>query len=340
MKNLIFRLFMSFYVEGFGQISKDSSIVDKSFYILQKPQKEYTGTFKNGIPYEGFFKIKKQEWVWVDFYEKGVKKYQYSNDYLKNMEKPSHILDIQSKYENGKIIDGEEYKHLKKAFLTKKIVKGNLESFMVDLFAVHYFNRITFKIQKDTILITNLDEEKALTKIYFKDKKAVTELFNAGKIVYYVEQINNELENLPANSTVSCNNISGLVRCVASKNMLNEQEASGELKINLTLIETIDFSDKNNVKDLFEYMVAFWEQEDSVRRTYINEENEKNAILYMAYLTTDDKGKIIKGVVWKEAKSTQKAFYKLYDKGKVTNQAEKTLQDFQAVFMKYLESRF
>ena len=86
-------------------------------------------------------------------------------------------------------------------------------------------------------------------------------------------------------------------------------------------------------------MVVFWGQEDSIYEVYVSEQ-EKKVILHMTYLDTNDKGQITDGVAWKEAKSPQKAFYEIYKKGKKIKTEEKTLQDFQTIFMKYLESGY
>ncbi len=340
MEKLTFLIIMALYLDGFGQVSKDSSIIDNSFYIKQKPQKEYIGIFKNSIPYEGFFKIGRKEPFWVDYYEKGVKKYQYSQDYLKNLDKnyETHKLDIQSTYENGEIVDGESYKNIRKGFSTQKRAKGKLESFMVDLFEVHYFNRITFKKSNNTILITNLEDKNALVKMYFKDKNLVIELFNDNKIRYQIEKIDYILEKLPANSTISCTKIDDVVHCGASKSFLKEIGLSGDLKISQKLITNLIIPQKNNIEEVFEYMATFFEQEDSIYKIYMHDEQPK--MLYMAHLTTNDKGQIIDGVAWIEQKTLKKSFFDEYKQGKKVKTEEKDLQDFQAIFRKYLENRY
>ena len=102
----------------------------------------YTGIYKNDKPFSGYFATDSKEFKHVDYYENGIIKYQYSNNYLENLEKyiyPNY--DIKSTYKDGKIVDGPEYIKLDRQFISKYWKNGVLTSYDIDLFAMHYFNR-------------------------------------------------------------------------------------------------------------------------------------------------------------------------------------------------------
>lgn len=198
------------------------------FIITEDPREEYIGIYKNGLPFDGYFYDNESEFKRVNLYKNGALIYQYSNDYLKNMER--YVLpeyDIKSTYKDGKIVDGLEYILMDKSLIIKKWNKGILQTIDWDLFAVNYFNRIHFALIKDRIEITEY-QSKGKIMISKKDNELLSELFLKDKIIasktsrsvavndslpkngnrIYViqdnslkvyDQINNEIENNRAN---------------------------------------------------------------------------------------------------------------------------------------------
>ncbi|MBO6185250.1 MAG: hypothetical protein J6O88_11295 [Chryseobacterium sp.] len=140
-----------------------AKIKDYSFTIAEKPQEFYEGIYKNGKPFSGYFETEDdREFKQVDYYENATPKFQYSNDYLKNMDNYRHqYYDIKSTYKNGKIFDGVEYKLNEKQFVTRYWKNGVLQSFDWDLFAMHYFNRIHFELKNNTIEINDMQGKKS-----------------------------------------------------------------------------------------------------------------------------------------------------------------------------------
>ena len=140
-----------------------AKIKDYSFTIAEKPQEFYEGIYKNGKPFSGYFETEDdREFKQVNYFESGVLKFQYSNDYLKNMDNYRHQLyDIKSTYKDGKIFDGVEYKLNEKQFITRYWKNGVLKSFDWDLFAMHYFNRIHFELKNNTIEINDMQGKKS-----------------------------------------------------------------------------------------------------------------------------------------------------------------------------------
>lgn len=137
-------------------------VKDFSFDISEKPQSSYEGVFKNGKPFSGYFETEdSREFKQVNYFENGILKFQYSNDYLKNMDNFRHqSYDIKSTYKDGKIYDGIEYKLDEKQFISRYWKSGVLQSFDWDLFAMHYFNRIHFELKNNNIEINDMQGKK------------------------------------------------------------------------------------------------------------------------------------------------------------------------------------
>lgn len=138
-------------------------VKDYSFAVSEKPQDSYEGIFKNGKPFSGYFETEySHEFKQIDYFENGIPKFQYSNDYLKNMENYKHqYYDIKSTYKEGKIFDGAEYLLNDKQFITRYWKNGILKSFDWDLFAMHYFNRIHFELKNNNIEINDMQGKKS-----------------------------------------------------------------------------------------------------------------------------------------------------------------------------------
>jgi antitoxin component YwqK of YwqJK toxin-antitoxin module len=140
-----------------------AKIKDHSFTIAEKPQEFYEGIYRNGKPFSGYFETEDdREFKQVNYFEDGIRKFQYSNDYLKNMDNYRHQLyDIKSTYKNGKIFDGVEYKLNEKQFVSRYWKNGVLKSFDWDLFAMHYFNRIHFELKNNNIEINDMQGKRS-----------------------------------------------------------------------------------------------------------------------------------------------------------------------------------
>jgi len=161
-------------------------VKDFSFDISEKPQSSYEGIFKNGKPYSGYFETEdNREFKQVNYFENGILKFQYSNDYLKNMDNFRHqTYDIKSTYKDGKIVEGVEYKLKEKQFTTKYWKNGVLQAFDWDLFAMHYFNRLHFELKSNSIEVSDMQaKRKAEIKIDQSKDTFNKQLSIDGKIV-------------------------------------------------------------------------------------------------------------------------------------------------------------
>ncbi|WP_159086004.1 toxin-antitoxin system YwqK family antitoxin [Flavobacterium faecale] len=183
---------------------KDNQIQSVSyseqFILLDVPQQIYTGTYKNGLPFDGFFREDGNEIKTIEYYENGILKHQYSNDYLKNMEKYSFPeYDLKSTFKDGKVFDGMEYKKESKSYISKKWKNGVLQSIDFDVFAMHYFNRISFNFLKESIEITDYQSKGELI-IEEKNKILTMRLIGKGQTLFSKTSNNSTIgDELPRN---------------------------------------------------------------------------------------------------------------------------------------------
>lgn len=131
------------------------------FTIKENPKPTYEGIYKDGKPFNGYFKIDKiiDDIKLISYYEKGALKYKYSFDFIEQMDNYEHYLYTdKSTYLNDNIINGNLYELQSRAALIKKnYVKGKLTQFDINLFAMHYFGRFSFVLNKDKIIISEFN---------------------------------------------------------------------------------------------------------------------------------------------------------------------------------------
>lgn len=142
---------------------KDNQISTVDYYnftIKDNFEDVYTGKFKNQQPYEGYFlnDTIMREFPVVNFYEKGQMKYQYSFDFLEQMDSYEHYLyNVKTDFVNGKINNGMLYKMIgDRVLLRENYSSGKVVNFDLNLFAMHYFNRVSFKSEKDEIMVSEM----------------------------------------------------------------------------------------------------------------------------------------------------------------------------------------
>ncbi|MCH5599191.1 toxin-antitoxin system YwqK family antitoxin [Niabella ginsengisoli] len=123
-----------------------SSVEYFNFTIKEKPQESYKGKYKNGNPFHGYFanQIIVDKIYLIDYFENGKIKYQYSFDILEQLEGYRHyIYNHKAEFENGKVLNGAEFiPPTKNGFLKINYKNGVADALEINLFAMHYFNRI------------------------------------------------------------------------------------------------------------------------------------------------------------------------------------------------------
>ena len=243
------------------QISKEkmyengnlAKIVNTTFHITEKPQNTYEGIYKNGKPFSGYFETEEdREFKQVDFYENGEKKFQYSNNYLENMDNYRfQQYNIKSIYKDGKIFDGVEYDLKDRQFISRYLKNGVLTSFDWDLFAMHYFNRIHLELKGNTIEMNDMQEKTEGSIIIDASKNSFTKkLMINGKLI----DTKNYSENKVKTATITLYSIED--EKLTSKNTESiqfEEEPIGNsewiFKIYLTIDHTL-----NSAQQVFNHL--------------------------------------------------------------------------------------
>ncbi|MGS0528341.1 hypothetical protein ACU8V7_27150 [Zobellia nedashkovskayae] len=269
-----------------------------------------TGTSKKNI----------SEHVIVDYYKKGKQIYQYSNDYLKLLENegsngfeynPIQTLDIESSYKEGKIYSGFAYIDNENSFTTKEIEKGKTKKIDIDVFAMHYFNRVTIKEVDDVLEITTLDDENSKILIEKVMDTLTCKLVDKKVIAYKVNKVFN-FQDLPKNSMIRSSIFQNepLTIVMRIDKELENQSSCQELFRNISLF---------NFKDLDDFYTKF--------ELANNEQNnfEKVALL-IAYVMTDENSAIKNGIYWEPTNGGQ---YHEYLKGSELKIESQTLEEFQ-----------
>lgn len=322
----------------YAQNQENRTETDSSFVITSKPAAVYSGTYKDGKPFNGFFKtvLSGLNLYLVDEYENGQARYQYSKSGLEEgIGGGKNFLDTRSVYKDGKIVEGPEYFQLEGGLTVKDWKQGKMEHFTVDLFAVNYYNRIVLEKKADTILIRNLEDTLSNIKIYDKDQRLTSEMSASGKPLFYNQQIAFDLNKLPANSRIMGMKKDGVTYYNASKNIELTVEPLHVHKINTKLFFSLFLPKTTDLNLVFQYLGDFFSKEEALLAIYKSGAVKETAEV-LTYLQTDAQGKVISGINWTAGSSP---YYEIYNKGKLSKKEPKTLAAFQPVFTKYMQDQ-
>ncbi|GAA4114848.1 hypothetical protein GCM10022393_14680 [Aquimarina addita] len=158
------------------------------------------GAYKDGIPYQGYFIKNIKEILVVDYYEKGIKKYQYSPQSIMSNDYEQPLLSTKSIYKKGEIYDGETYEWGKNSLTIRKFNEGKREGLILWVFAMHYGNVITtvkttsgyiitegthpnLRIVSDNENILLMDEDHEISR----KEKNIKSLSNV-RLLYYLKE--------------------------------------------------------------------------------------------------------------------------------------------------------
>jgi antitoxin component YwqK of YwqJK toxin-antitoxin module len=258
---------------------------DKVFLISETSKETYTGIFKNGKPFDGYFCDLKNEIKTIDYYENGEQKFQYSNDYLKNMDNYQYpVYDLKAVYKNNKIIDGIEYQRGSKFLIQKHWKNENLQAIDLDLYAMHYFNRIHFEIKKEGIEISEL---KSDAKIIIEEKdKTIIKMLVSNNRILQTNSVKYEHINQPltSNSNVIYFIKNNEIKCQVytfskiQKDSINENEEQFIQTILSKIYPNLDF-EANSIPDYFNQISKVLNVTDDKKDTFLlfNKDFDENA---------------------------------------------------------------
>lgn len=232
-----------------------------------------------------------------------------------------------------------EEKEIESGKITKNYSNDKLENFTVEIAANAYYNSFFFTKVKDTIIIKNVTEEKAVIKIYVKDKKKVSEFLYEGKPIFYQEVIDFNTNKLPPKGKIW-----GTLSDGEKTSYLfyrdNLSKAKGDdFEKSYKLFSFLTTSEYNVTTDLlFTEIADFFSEEDAVLKIYLSRYRNKTMseakLFKTTYLTTNELGQIKNGVLW-TGKSPNKGEYRLYENQKIVKTENMDLNSFQQIFNDY-----
>lgn len=330
-----------------------------SFVIVDNPQEKYKGIYKEGMPYEGYFPKGDPEFPRVDYYEKGKLKFQYSldiyqmalneeseeiettaemtdeayNTYLKNRYKPK--LNIKSTYHNEQIVDGYSYEEIKSGLLTRKIENANTIALFVDVFAMHFYQRINIILEGERIHIKSptmeMSEENLKIQLYREDNTWITkqELNQETIGLYYF--VIGEPKKLPSNTTFFIYNKEENTYGYGYKEFEHMGSGMNLMDINSMYFGNPKMFQTKNMETFFEDFIDSYTVQMSKEEVRPQEPE-----IYKGYMNTDEKGKVIKGIRFFE--NGEDTYYKEYGKSNVLKNEKVSLLDFQNIFKTYLKN--
>jgi len=337
LKSYIF-IVIAFLTSSTALGQTNEIVRDSSFVIAEDVKDFYEGTYKDGAPFDGYFKTGERDFYQVNYYKKGVLKYQYSKDFLALMlhveseqgyeQKPT--MDLKTTYKNQKVWTGREYLTVKDAITTKIWNKGILSGLLLDVFAAHYYNRLTFDIKSDTLFISDFKEKDGLTAVYFEGDNTVTDFFNNSKLVSQRKLVDVASKQFPANSQMMCTYLNDEISCT----VIQLYDTTIQMPtFYQSLNYFIDGLKKDKVEDIVQALADGLSSEEKMKTVF-----QRNPELqYAGMAETDKSGAISEGILW--FKSPDNGHYKIYENGTVTAEEAVDIVGFQDVANTYFEKK-
>ena len=223
------------------------------FSIESKPQKSYKGIYNSGKKYQGYFRGEAiiDEFKIIDYYENGELKFQYFFDYLKQGDNlGSFNYDIKIEYKDGKILNGYSYQLLGSAGVLRTEYRGGRAvSFDWDVFAMHYFNRITVSQNNDQLLIKQLENQDTF-KVVERNNKLLIEKLDSNKTSIGTSWIGSatNLENAVIVYYINGNELKSLK--IGNPNLYSDSDIISNILLNL-----IYAYDGNKVEGLLKFLI-------------------------------------------------------------------------------------
>lgn len=303
------------------QNNKLQSIIYSNFLIKEKPQGSYIGIYQNEKPYEGYFinEIILNEIPLVDYYEKGELKYQYSFDFLDQLDDYQfYEYNQKSVYKNGEIVDGFEFFESEEGFLLRIGYKNEKANYLeMNIFAIHAFNRFTFDYNGKEIVVKDFEKQTSI-KLTEKNNGIFAEVFDEnGKLIVNNQQ--KEVEKGSPNSTTIYK---------VENNLLKEENISSESlnpliekvykEINPLIVliySSVAYNRTMKIDNLFSQFVEIFKS-NNIQKLFSQESFIEGPNKALSSLSYNQNGKPDWGIKITE---TNKIFsVEFYEEGKIT----------------------
>ncbi|MFE7086132.1 hypothetical protein ACFU8T_09165 [Sphingobacterium spiritivorum] len=282
--------------------NKMTSIEYFDFTISEDPQESYVGEYKDGKPFDGYFKSDTliDNIQLISYYEKGTLKYKYSFELLEQLENYMHYTyDRKSEYVNGKIVNGPEYKLADRyAMITSHYESGKVTAFDVNVFAMHYFNRIIFKYSNDKLSISEMTTPLRIVASV-KDKNIVAELWKDDTLIKKSRGITMPEEGSRNSITRFYVDNQQIKKYIMAVDTLDEQidEEDSNSLVN-KLFYQFPVENNTDLENVFKRFYDNFNQEDLNRvfEMSINENFPINETNYLGDLQYDENAKAVMGL--------------------------------------------
>ncbi len=321
------------------------SVIYSNFLIKEKPQASYTGIFQNGKPYDGYFinKIILNEIPLVDFYEKGELKYQYSFDFLEQLDDYQfYEYDQKSVYKNGKIVDGFDFIDNDEGFLLRIGYKNEKANYLeMNLFAMHAFNRFTFDYSGKEIIVKDFEKQTSI-KLTEKNNGIFAEVFDeSGKLI--INNQHKEVQKGSPNSTTIYKVENNLLKeeniSLESLNPLIEKVYKEVNPIIILIYSSVAYNRTMKIDDLFNQLAEIFKS-NHIQKLYRQESFIEDPNKVLSSLSYNKNGKPDWGIKITE---TNKVFsVEFYEEGKITftkkvNSLDQVQETINSLLVKYEE---
>lgn len=311
--NLTERLFLKEYDEGFERIEKYennelSAIEYFNFTIDENPQESYQGKYKNGKPFQGYFQnqVVVDDIHLVDYYENGQIKYQYSFNFLEQMDNYRHyVYTEKAEFENGKVINGAEFlPPTRNSFLKLNYKNKKVNGLEINLFGMHYFNRINFIREENEIRVTEF-ESPYTVKIFPKDNFITTSLYENDKLIKEQKPISEVKEGSPNSSTFYFVRDNQIKTYSVQKDNYNEYDGIDTHQFAVKILSVFPLSGKMNLDDVMNHFSKAFQSEDF---DHIFDVDDYSLVPisseeYLSFLEYDENGKPGFGIRIKQEKN-------------------------------------
>ncbi len=321
------------------------SVIYSNFLIKEKPQSSYKGYYKNEQPYEGYFinKIILNEIPLVDFYEKGKLKYQYSFDFLKQLDNYQfYEYDQKSVYKNGKIVDGFDFIDNDEGFLLRIGYKNEKANYLeMNLFAMHAFNRFTFDYSGKEIIVKDFEKQTSI-KLTEKNNGIFAEVFDEnGKLIVNNQQ--KEVQKSSPNSTtifkIENNQLKEENISPESLNPLIEKVYKGINPLIVLIYSAVAYNRTMKTDDLFNQFAEIFKS-NNIQKLFSQESFIEGPNKVLSSLSYNKNGNPDWGI--KISETEKKYLVEFYEEGKITftkkvNSLDQVQETINSLYKKYEE---
>lgn len=330
-------------MESMAQVTKETFVEESGFIISDNIQSMYTATYRDGNCYNGYVKTEysSYEIILVDYYEKGMLKYQYSKkfDPENYVSEEKIVLDLKSTYKDGVIFTGTEYAFINKGLVCKIWKEGNLENFTVHMFAMHYYNRLVFERKDSIIRITNMLEKRDEITYNYSNDLMTSELKGAEGTMRLSMYTTIDVLHLPPSSLIFYIKFGNEMVC-KSKRIHNDEERQ-QFHVNTQVYGNLKMPKSGNSYSAFLGLAEYFSKPEALDKIFyadelpVDEQEEVPEEYIVAIMDTDSTGAVRNGIRWV---NTTQSYYEEYMNGELIKKEHIDIQDFQKTATVFYES--